>query len=198
MAAVFLPIAKQSNSMKNKIKAPTDAMYPQRRFKNCLPSWVLNCAPDVNVSVQHVVTNPFPSMSMVGQSTSPLMRKEAKHDVLCLPSADLFPQEPGMEKVIDYVEKYKDVLIKDELSLDALKHEIGDVVNRINAEHPKMKRMQYTASLIDNDRTIRIEAHVISGGCPDTVFFLDICKVRSIYQFSEKANMLEQKGGENG
>lgn len=160
-----------------------------------MPSWVLNCAPDVNVSVQHVATNPSPSMSMVGQSTSPLMRKEAKHDVLCLPSADLFPQEPGMEKVIDYVEKYKDVLIKDELSLDALKHEIGDVVNRINAEHPKMKRMQYTASLIDNDRTIRIEAHVISGGCPDTVFFLDICKVRSVYQFSEKANMLEQKGG---
>lgn len=137
-------------------------------------------------------------MSMVGQSTSPLMRKEAKHDVLCLPSADLFPQELAWKKVVDYVEKYKDVLIKDELSLDALKHEIGDVVNRINAEHPKMKRMQYTASPIDNDRTIRIEAHVISGGCPDTVFFLDICKVRFVYQFSEKANMLEQKGGENG
>ena len=86
------------------------------------------------------------------------------------------PKNRAWKKVIDYVEKYKDVLIKDELSLDALKHEIGDVVNRINAEHPKMKRMQYTASLIDND----------------------ICKVRSIYQFSEKANMLEQKGGENG
>lgn len=134
-------------------------------------------------------------MSMVGQSTSPLMRKEAKYDVLCLPSADLFPKNRAWKKVIDYVEKYKNVLIKDELSLDALKHEIGDVVNRINAEHPKMKRMQYTASLIDNDRTIRIEAHVISGGCPDTVFFLGICKVRSVYQFSEKANMLEQKGG---
>lgn len=105
------------------------------------------------------------------------------------------PKNRAWKKVIDYVEKYKDVLIKDGLSLDALKHEIGDVVNRINAEHPKMKRMQYTASLIDNDRTIRIEAHVISGGCPDTVFFLDICKVRSVYQFSEKANMLEQKGG---
>ena len=106
------------------------------------------------------------------------------------------PKNRAWEKVIDYVEKYKDVLIKDELSLDALKHEIGDVVNRINAEHPKMKRMQYTASPIDNDRTIRIEAHVISGGYPDTVFFLDICKVRSVYQFNEKANMLEQKGGE--
>lgn len=127
-------------------------MYPQRKSKNCLSSWALNCAPDVNVSV----------------------------------------------KVIDYVEKYKDVLIKDELSLDALKHEIGDVVNRINAEHPKMKRMKCTATPLGRDCTIRIEAHVISGGCPDTVFFLDICKVRSIYQFSEKANMLEQKGGENG
>ena len=81
------------------------------------------------------------------------------------------PKNRAWKKVVDYVEKYKDVLIKDELSLDALKHEIGDVVNRINAEHPKMKRMQYTASPIDNDRTIRIEAHVISGGCPDTVFF---------------------------
>lgn len=105
------------------------------------------------------------------------------------------PKNRAWKKVIDYVEKYKDVLIKDELSLDALKHEIGDVVNRINAEHPKIKRMQYTASPIDNGRTIRIEAHVINGGCPDTVFFLDICKVRSIYQFSEKSNTLEQKGG---
>ena len=100
------------------------------------------------------------------------------------------PKNRAWKKVIDYVEKYKNVLIKDELSLDALKHEIGDVVNRINAEHPKMKRMKCTAT--------PLEAHVISGGCPDTVFFLDICKVRSIYQFSEKANMLEQKGGENG
>ena len=108
------------------------------------------------------------------------------------------PKNRAWKKVIDYVEKYKNVLIKDELSLDALKHEIGDVVNRINAEHPKMKRMKCTATPLGRDCTIRIEAHVISGGCPDTVFFLDICKVRSIFQFSEKANMLEQKGGENG
>ena len=62
----------------------------------------------------------------------------------------------------------------------------------VNAEHPKMKRMQYTASLIDNDRTIR------SGSCHKwmlTRYSLGICKVRSVYQFSEKANMLEQKGG---
>ncbi len=58
------------------------------------------------------------------------------------------PKNRAWKKVVDYVEKYKDVLIKDELSLDALKHEIGDVVNRINAEHPKLKRMQCTASPI--------------------------------------------------
>ena len=101
------------------------------------------------------------------------------------------PKNRAWKKVIDYVEKYKYVLIK-----NALKHELCDVVNRINAEHPKTKRMQYTAGPIDNDRTIRIEAHVMSGGCPDTVFIIDICKVRSVYQFSEKANILEQKGGE--
>ena len=106
------------------------------------------------------------------------------------------PKNRAWKKVIDYVEKYKNVLIKDELSLDALKHEIGDTVNRINAEHPNLKRMKCTATPLERDCTIRIEAHVISGGFPDTVFFLDICKVRSVYQFSEKANMLEQKGGE--
>lgn len=91
------------------------------------------------------------------------------------------PKNRAWKKVIDYVEKYKNVLIKDELSLDALKHEIGDTVNRINAEHPNLKRMKCTATPLGRDCTIRIEAHVISGGCPDTVFFLDICKVRSIF-----------------
>ena len=75
------------------------------------------------------------------------------------------PKNRAWKKVIDYVEKYKNVLIKDELSLDALKHEIGDTVNRINAEHPNLKRMKCTATPLGRDCTIRIEAHVISGGC---------------------------------
>lgn len=106
------------------------------------------------------------------------------------------PKNRAWKKAIDYVEKYKYVLIKDELALDALKHELCDVVNRINAEYPKTKRMQYTAGPIDNGRTTRIEAHVMSAGWPDTIFIIDICKVRSIYQFNEKVNMPESKGGE--
>lgn len=35
------------------------------------------------------------------------------------------PKNRAWKKVIDYVEKYKNVLIKDELSLDALKHEMA-------------------------------------------------------------------------
>ena len=42
------------------------------------------------------------------------------------------PKNRAWKKVIDYVEKYEDVLIKDELSLDAVKHGRGDVVNRVN------------------------------------------------------------------
>lgn len=91
------------------------------------------------------------------------------------------PKNRAWKKVIGYVEKYKNVLIKDELSLDALKHEIGDVVNRINAEHPKMKRMKYTATPLGRDCTIRIEAHVISGGCPDTVFLHIPADTRSAF-----------------
>ena len=53
---------------------------------------------EYKITVQYKVRNPFPSMSMVGQSTSPLMRKEAKHDVLCLPFTDIRSEEPGMEK----------------------------------------------------------------------------------------------------
>ena len=90
------------------------------------------------------------------------------------------PKNRAWKKVIDYIEKYKDILIKDELSLDALKHELCDVVNRINTDHPKLKRIQYSARPIDSGRTIRIEACVVSGGLPDTIFIIDICKVRSV------------------
>lgn len=105
------------------------------------------------------------------------------------------PKNRAWKKVIDYVEKYEYVLIKDEISLDALKHELCDVVNRINTEHPNLKRIQYSAGPLDGSTT-RIEASVNSGGCPDMIFIMDICKVRSFYQFSESnrpSNLINQK-----
>lgn len=104
------------------------------------------------------------------------------------------PKNRAWKKVIDYVQKYEYVLIKDEVSLDALKHELCDVVNQINVEHPKLKRIQYSAGPIDGRRTTRIEAMVKSGGCPDLIFIMDICKVRSVYQYSEpvhSSNLIE-------
>lgn len=94
------------------------------------------------------------------------------------------PKNRAWKKVCDYVEKYQEVLIKDELALDALKEELRLMVEKINTEHPKLKPIRYSAGNCGN-RLFRIDASVDKMGCPDMVFIMDICQVRSIYQFSE-------------
>ena len=129
-------------------------MYPQRRFKNCLPSWVLNCAPDVNVSVQHVVTNPFPSMSMVGQSTSPLMRKEAKHDVL-----QYYLNKGDYSKTITYAEIMKNVADKTKNPLLQLYSYIYQAQAQMMSGREKIAKKNLNLSLelatkLNNDSTL--------------------------------------------
>lgn len=91
------------------------------------------------------------------------------------------PKNKAWKELCDYVGQYKDVLIKDECSLDALIEEIRAKINQINAAHPKLKQIRFSSGL-----SKRIDATVDKSGCPDTIFFMDICKVRSIYQFSGK------------
>lgn len=93
------------------------------------------------------------------------------------------PKNKACQELCEYVDRYKYVLIKDEISLDALKEEIRMRVEQINAAHPKLKQIHVS---LDSSR---IDASIDKGGCPDLVFFMDICKVRSVYQFSEKANV---------
>lgn len=95
------------------------------------------------------------------------------------------PKNRAWKKVCDYVESFKEVLIKDDVALDALKEELRIKVEQINAEHPKLKPIRYSGGYIGGG-TIRIDASVDKMGCPDMVFIMDICKVRSIYQYSEK------------
>ncbi len=94
------------------------------------------------------------------------------------------PKNRACKKLLDFVQKFERVLIKDELSLDVLKEEIRIKVDEINAEHPKLKRIRFSASNIGGGLQ-RVEASVDNMGCSDYVFFMDICRVRSIYQFSE-------------
>lgn len=88
------------------------------------------------------------------------------------------------KKVIDYVEKYKYVLIRDECSRDALVEELRAKVTQINAEHPKLKPIRFSAGNMGGG-SFRIDASIDKMGCPDMVFTMNIVNVRSIYQFSE-------------
>lgn len=89
------------------------------------------------------------------------------------------------KKVTDYVSKFEYVLIKDECSRDALVEDIRTKVNEINTEHPKLKPIRFSAGNLGGN-SYRISASVDKMGCPNMVFTMDIVKVRSIYEFSER------------
>ena len=67
------------------------------------------------------------------------------------------------KKLIDFVQKFERVLIKDELSLDTLKEEIRIKVDEINAEHPKLKKLRFSAGNITGG-VQRIDATVETWG----------------------------------
>lgn len=95
------------------------------------------------------------------------------------------PKNRAWKKVCDYVTKFEYVLVRDELALDALNEELRLMVEKVNAEHPKLKPIRYSAGNCGN-KFFRIDVSVDRMGCPDMVFIMDICQVRSTYQFSEK------------
>lgn len=102
------------------------------------------------------------------------------------------PKNRACKKLIDFVKKFERALIKDELSLDTLKEEIRIKVDAINAEHPKLKKIHFSVGNIAGG-VQRIDASVDNMGCSDYVFFMDICRVRSIYQFSELVAVANKK-----
>lgn len=95
------------------------------------------------------------------------------------------PKNRAWMKLTDCVGKYQYVLIRDEISRDALIEEIRLKIEEINVQHPKLKPIHFSAGNIGGD-SFRIDATVDKMGCPDMVFIMDIVRVRSVYQFSEK------------
>lgn len=91
------------------------------------------------------------------------------------------PKNRACLKLTTWIAKYDHVLIKDEIALDAIKSEIETKVNEINTEHPKLKPILFR----NNQSILRLSAQIVSAGCPDEIFILDICKVKGYYQFSE-------------
>ena len=90
------------------------------------------------------------------------------------------PKNRAWKKLVDWIRRFEHILILDECSLDALKLEIEAKVNEINA---KLKPIIFSG---DNSKISGcISARVMSCGCPDTVFNLNYCVVKSTYAFSE-------------
>lgn len=84
-------------------------------------------------------------------------------------------------KLNTWLTQFDHVIIKDDVALDALKATIEAKVNEINTEHPKLKQIGFRY----NKSLLRISSQIMSAGCPDEIFILDICKVKGFYQFSE-------------
>lgn len=96
------------------------------------------------------------------------------------------PKNLACKELLDFVQKFERVLIKDELSLDAMVEEIRLNIQKISAKYPKLKKKINFSSNHISDGTLRIDATIESMGCPCYIFYIDICKVRRVFQFSEQ------------
>lgn len=105
------------------------------------------------------------------------------------------PKNRAWRELVEFVKKYEDIIVKDEISLDALKDEIRIKVEQLNTDHPKLKPIRFSGGYLSVGM-VRLEASVKQMGNHDSIFFMDICKARSIYQYSEpvhSSNLVESK-----
>ncbi|TGY38264.1 hypothetical protein [Bacteroides caecimuris] len=94
------------------------------------------------------------------------------------------PKNRAWLELTNYIAKFKYVLVKDELARTALVEELRNKVNEINKQYSKLKPFHFHAGVMGE--SLRVDVSVTKNGCPDMVFVMDIVKVRSIYQFSER------------
>ncbi|MCR2007378.1 hypothetical protein NSB20_18050 [Bacteroides acidifaciens] len=94
------------------------------------------------------------------------------------------PKNRAWLKLTNYIAKFKYVLVKDELARTALVEELRNKVNEMNKQYSKLKPFHFHAGVMGE--SLRVDVSVTKNGCPDMVFVMDIVKVRSIYQFSER------------
>ena len=84
-------------------------------------------------------------------------------------------------ELIEYVSEFKNCLIMDKLSLDALVEELRHKVKELNEAYPRTKRLVLKYSFNDFISCCPEEQHV-----DEYVFTINIHPVRKTYRFSEK------------
>lgn len=94
------------------------------------------------------------------------------------------PKNRAWLELTNYIAKFKYVLVKDELARTALVEELRNKVNEMNKQYSKLKPFHFHAGVMGE--SLRVDVSVAKNGCPDMVFVMNIVKVRSTYQFSER------------
>ena len=89
----------------------------------------------------------------------------------------------------DYVGRFKNCLIADELSRDALIEELRHKVEELNAAYPRTKKLKVRFSSEEFISCYPEGQHV-----DEYVFTINIHPVKRTYQFAEKANVLKEGG----
>lgn len=92
------------------------------------------------------------------------------------------------EQLLDYVNQFRNCLVADDLSRDALVEEIRHKVEELNQAHPRTKRLKvaYRNNFL---------ACAPEGSGADYVFSMHMLPVRRTYRFSEPATAAIQEGG---
>jgi hypothetical protein len=95
-------------------------------------------------------------------------------------------------EVQEFVNKFKNCLIADELSRDAMVVEIRQKVAELNDAYPRTKKL-----VVDYDFEGYVSCYP-EGRVPDYeyVFTIKILPVRRTYQFAESAAVLEEGGAQ--
>ena len=101
------------------------------------------------------------------------------------------PKNVKQSEMQDIAKRYENIIIYDQLSLDALKMEIRSEMETLDKKYPRTKAMRFYCREY-NSRSMRIEVAVpgANSDLDNDVFFLKIDKVKSLYRFSE--NCLNQ------
>lgn len=96
------------------------------------------------------------------------------------------PRNKACSELQEFIGQYEYILIKDECSLDALASTIEAKIAEINKTYAKLMPI----SFMRNHSLNRISASVLPpSGNPDYVFIMDICRVRSTFQYSENTEV---------
>lgn len=93
-------------------------------------------------------------------------------------------------EIQEYIDKFKNCLIADELSRDALIVEVRHKVAELNDAYPRTKKL-----VVDYDFDNYVSCYPEGRDCDyEYVFIIRILPVRRTYQFAESAAVLEEGG----